>query len=313
MTLPDPPHNQPRIPTWVVVVVGLGASLLWAWWTTLGALVERWSSDPQCSHGFLIPVVAVLLLWHRRQYCPNEPEPAGWWGVALLGTGVLLRLAGTYLYVEWLDHLALLPYLAGVVVLVGGWPAWRWAWPALVYLVFMFPPPFQLMTALSAPLQALATVASTFTLQTLGWPATSEGNVIVVGTTRTEVVEACNGLGMLMAFFAISTAVALLVKRPLLDRIIIFLSAIPIGVVMNLLRITATAIAKQTLGTEAANRIFHDLAGWLMMPLALGALALELWFLDRLLLPTQPGSPSPVTLTQPGRRLASRYVEDSIV
>src|SRR5207244_1850280 len=95
------------------------------------------------------------------------------------------------------------------------------------------------------------------------------------------------------AFFAISTAVALVCDRPLLDRVILVLSAIPIGVLMNLIRITATAIAHQTLGAEIANRLFHDYAGWLMMPLALGAMLLELWLLQKLLVPRKEAAAAP--------------------
>jgi len=266
------------------LVLGLG--LVWAYGSVLAALFQRWRADPQSSHGFLIPLLAVFLLWQRREQKPADwPTTYNWWGVALLAVAGLFRLLGVYLSFDWLDSMSLVISVAGLVILVGGWQAWRWAWPAVVYLVFMIPLPYQIETALSGPLQRLATQASTFTLQMLGYPAISEGNIIVLEHTRVGVNEACNGLGMLVAFFAISTAVALVCDRPLLDRVILFLSAIPIGVLMNLLRIAATAIAHQTLGPEAANRIFHDYAGWLMMPFALGMMLLELWLLQNLLVP----------------------------
>ena len=85
-------------------------------------------------------------------------------------------------------------------------------------------------------MQRLGTIVSTFALQTLGLPAVSEGNVILIDDLHIGVLEACNGLGMLSAFFAISTTVALVIRRPLADRVGVFLSAIPIGVLMNLIR-----------------------------------------------------------------------------
>ena len=100
--------------------------------------------------------------------------------------------------------------------------------------------------------------------------------MIIVGDYRIGVLEACSGLGMLSAFFALSTTVALVVNRPTAERVAVFLSAAPIGVLMNLVRITATAYVYATLGSAAAHAFFHDLAGWLMMPLAFAALWLEL-------------------------------------
>jgi exosortase len=277
----------------VVPALVLGTALAWAYGSVFVSLFHRWSTDPQSSHGFLIPVLAVFLLWLRRDSMPGPwPTKLNWWGVGILLFAALLRLTGVYFSYEWYDSISLIPALVGVVVLLGGRPAWRWAWPALLYLLFMIPLPFQIETSLSGPLQRMATLASTYTLQTLGFPAMSEGNVIVMENTRVGVSEACNGLGMLVAFFAISTAVALVCERPLLDRVIVFLSAIPIGVLMNLIRVTVTAIAHQTLGSEIANRIFHDYAGWMMMPFAVGAMLLELWLLQKLLVPRREATPA---------------------
>src|SRR5262249_8377614 len=134
----------------------------------------------------------------------------------------------------------------------------------------------QVETALAHPLRRLATVASTYCLQTLGFPALAEGNVIVIGALKLGVIDACNGLGMLVTFFALSTAAALIAARPLLDRLVIVASAIPIALVANVVRITGTAVVYETLGSDVGELLKHDLAGWLMMPLALGLLWLEL-------------------------------------
>jgi exosortase len=80
------------------------------------------------------------------------------------------------------------------------------------------------------PLQHLATVCSTYIMQTIGLPALAEGNVIVLGNGRIEVEQACSGLSMLMIFFALATAMAILVRRPILDRFVILASAAPIAI-----------------------------------------------------------------------------------
>ena len=94
---------------------------------------------------------------------------------ALLLAGIALRLLGTWWFYASFDAISLVPCTAGMVLLVGGMPVWRWAWPAVLFLGFMIPLPFRVASALSAPLQTLATITSTFVMQTLGLPALADG------------------------------------------------------------------------------------------------------------------------------------------
>jgi hypothetical protein len=61
------------------------------------------------------------------------------------------------------------------------------------------------------------------------------------------------------------------------------LSAVPIALAVNIVRITATGALYVWAGPRIADLVFHDLAGWLMMPLALGLLWLEARFLSYVL------------------------------
>jgi exosortase len=187
------------------------------------------------------------------------------------------------LFFDWFEAFSLVPMLAGAALLLGGWPALRWSWPAIGFLVFMLPLPFRLETGLSQPLQRVATLVATYTLQTLGLPALAEGNVILIHEARIGVVSACSGLGMLLLFFAIAAGLVLRVRRPWPDTLVILASAAPVAVAANVARITATAFLHVTVGGRWADLVFHDLAGWLMMPLALGLLWVELQVLSRLL------------------------------
>lgn len=264
----------------------------WAFGSTLTELSHVWKTNDQYSHGFLVPVFAALLLWLRRERLERtELRPSLLFGGVLLALGIGVRLFGVYWYYLWLDPISLLPCLAGVCWLVGGRVAWKWAWPAILYLTFMIPLPYRVATALSAPLQSLATVVSTFLMQTIALPALSEGNVITLNDARLNVVEACSGLRMLVVFIALSTALALLTRRPWLDKLILLVSAVPIAVVSNILRITATGILHETTSSETANAFFHDLGGWLMMPLGLLLLTVEMKILSHLFIAPPPAPP----------------------
>lgn len=272
----------------------VAAGTLWAYWSTLAEAAERWARDPQYSHGYLVPVFAAVLLWLRRQQLPAAWPPWSIWGIPVLAAGIGMRLFAAYYHYVWLDPISLLPCLAGVCLLLGGWATFRWAWPAIAFLAFMIPLPHRVAVAASGTLQRIATVASTFVLQLLGLPALAEGNTILIDEIELGVVEACSGLRMLVIFFALSTGVALLIQRRLWEKLVIVISAVPIALVSNILRITATGILHRSAGSDFANLFFHDLAGWVMMPLALGFLWIELKVLDRLLInPTQATPPRP--------------------
>ncbi len=261
-------------------LLGLTLICAWAYWPTLNAMAGKWLHDPQYAHGYLVPFFSLFLLWRRRAMLSAVIPQNYWYGVLLVAAGAALHVLGAYLYFDWLDAFSLLPCLAGFCVLLGGWPALRWAWPAIAFLLFMIPLPFRVETAFGLRLQSLATLASTYTLQALGLPALSEGNTILLPGGAIGVAEACSGLSMLTTFFALATAVALVVRRPWLDKIVILLSAAPIAVAANVARITATALAQEWVGRDLAHHVFHDLAGWLMMPVALALLWVELRLLS---------------------------------
>jgi exosortase len=202
------------------------------------SLVDR----PQYSHGFLIPIIALGLLWLRdvpREVTPFQPS---WLGLPLLATALGMRLWGGWFYFDWLEWISLIPAVAGVCVMTLGTKAFRFAWPSIGFLVFMIPLPYRLEVSLLQPLQNFATQCATFVLQTLGLAASSQGNVVWIGETAVGVAQACSGLRMLTVFVALATALALIVERGGFDRTMILASAIPIAIVCNVIRVTVTAI-----------------------------------------------------------------------
>jgi exosortase len=273
---PTPRRLAPLAP-----VVIVAACLTWAFWPTFIDLLGTWNTNPQYSHGFLVPFFAAFLLYVRRDKLDPGALRPSLLGMPLLVLGLAVRLAGGYGFVS-LEALALIPCVAGAVLLLGGWAAWRWAWPAVLFLGFMIPLPYSMSLWLSGPLQRLATISSTFIMQVLGLPALAEGNVILLDEQKIGIVEACSGLRMLMVFFALSTAVVLVTKRHWLDQSIILASAVPIALLSNLIRVTTTGLMYEAGHGELAHAFFHDVAGWVMMPLALGMLWVELKVMSHL-------------------------------
>jgi exosortase len=235
---------------------------------------------------------ALGILWMRRETFPAGQSRAHWSGVLLVAAGAVMQVVGAFVYMRWLSGISLLAYVAGITVLVAGWPVLRWAAPAIAFLAFMVPLPYRLEVAMKYPLQRISTVASAYMLQTLGLPALAEGNVILLNEHELGVIDACSGLKMMIVFFALATAVALLSKRRLGERLLIVLSAVPIAILSNVARITVTGVMYEVAGPKWANLVFHDLAGWLMMPLALVILWGELALLSVLIIDDTPTAPA---------------------
>lgn len=283
---------------------------VWAYWTTLGEISERWVNDPQYSHGFLVPLFAGFLLWRRRAKLRLDELRPRWWGVGVVFAGVGLRVAAHVFYQPWLDAGSLLVVLAGLCVAVGGPRLLSWAVPAILFLGFMIPLPYRAQTFLGGSLQSVATTASTYVLQTVGIPAVAEGNVILLSNTRLGVVEACSGLTMMVTFFALATGVAILVRRHWAVKVVLVLSAVPIAVAANVARITVTGVLAEASQDDLSRAVFHDLAGWFMMPLGLTLLLAGLFVMDHVVRPARtappPARPAPSLLSQP-RAVAATF------
>ncbi len=262
----------------VLTAVAATAALVLAYEPSFRFLVDQWNRDPNYSYGFFVIPIAAMIFWSRRSMIVRSRTTPVWW--PLLFLPLLAVVAVRYPLYEWNEQFvetATIPFVvAGLVLAVGGWHLLRVAYPAVIFLLFMLPLPTSLNQWLAQPLQRLATMGSVSLLQLFGLPVMSEGNVIIIGATPLEVARACNGLSMLLSFVTLIAATVILVQRPAWERVVLMLSAVPIALVSNILRITATAVCYHRMGQVAGDKIAHDLAGWMMMPLALALVWLEL-------------------------------------
>jgi exosortase len=233
----------------------------------------------------------LYLLWYRRDMLPTVPQKGSWWGLALFGIWAMVIWSGVYFNFTWFEPFSIVPCLAAVTLFIGGWQIFLWAWPSLAFLFFIVPLPGLLSSFLGDPLQRIGTHVSVFVIQTLGIAAQAEGNVIKLrDTPQLEVAAACSGIKMLMLFFTLCIGAAFIMRKPIWERILIVVSAPPIAVIANVFRITLTAILfviaehMPWLMTRAtAEKVYHDFAGLLMMPLALLILWGEMALINKLL------------------------------
>lgn len=204
-------------------------------------------------------------------------------GLLILAVAVVLRLVSAYLGLDVPEMWTLPLAVMGVAMSTLGWQAFRWCWPAAVVLLFAFPLPFTMERELLVPLQGLAARGGAYLLQTLGLEASTEGaHFIRLGELQLGVVEQCSGLRMTTVFIALVFVYVVLVPLPKWQIPILLLSAIPIALVVNILRITVTGSLYVYGNPELAQRVFHDWAGYLMPLMAVVLLLFLRVLLDNL-------------------------------
>lgn len=284
---PSPPPSAAAADrTWIPEVLLVAVFLVFAYAPNLLYLITIWNNEPNYSHGFLVIPIALVILWRRLSDSPIDwstlRAPAWIW--AVLGVLLLGRALAYERSMQWFESATIVPVTACMAFALGGWPLLTRAWPAIGFLVFMLPLPPSINTMVALPLQRIATKGSCFALQLTGLWVVPNGNVITLNTPagpqQLEVALACNGLSMLMTLAATVTAAVILVPMPAWKRLVILLSAVPIALVSNIARIVATGWFYYYMDGARAKEVAHDWSGYLMMPLALVLVGLEIWILS---------------------------------
>ncbi|MBR5709328.1 MAG: exosortase/archaeosortase family protein [Thermoguttaceae bacterium] len=271
-------YAKEEISMWAMFGILLVALTL-AYSKSLQIAMDSWNTELY-SHGYLIPFMAAALLWLRRE--PYRPFPMWhrWVGVALLALTLIGSYLAEFFAQEFVMQMSFVPAVAFCFLIAGGWPLFRWAGPICFILFFMFPLYWGLERHLLEPMQLWATTSSAFMLQLFGFMAIQEGNVITINDIPLNVVGACSGLRMTTIFVALSLFFVLISQRTWWENLIILLCAIPIALIVNIMRITVTGIGYSIFGVGGtAEKLIHDWSGLAMAPMAL----IILWGVVRLL------------------------------
>lgn len=278
-----------RLPVEWCLAAALGLFLCISYFDTAVNLVGRWNGDPNYSHGFLVPLVSVYLALRKRESTAEEsasltsPRGGVLIGCLLLIGGLASRAITVVLSSLVAECFSLLAVLAGLVLVIGGRGWWRRLWAPVGFLIFMVPWPSAVYSRIAFPLQLFVSQVSAIVLQILGIPVLRDGNLIHLPGQTMHVAEACSGLRQLTAFLAIGACAALLAARPRWYRLVVLASSIPIAVIMNVLRVTASGLLLQWGDANLIQGWLHTAEGLVMVGMGLGLLMLELSLLDWLL------------------------------
>jgi exosortase D (VPLPA-CTERM-specific) len=252
------------------------------YYTALKRLVlHDWAMEDY-SHCYLIPFVFLYLLWEKRRELAITPSAASWLGFIPFVFGILMfwlgELSGELfsLYISmWLVVVSLLWMNLG----------WRkikiMAFPLFILLT-MFPFPNFINNRILLNLKIVSTQIGVALLQLYGMSAYREGNIIDLGFTQLQVVDACSGLRYVIPLLVLSLLLAYWFKAAMWKRIVLVLSSIPLSVMVNSMRIAITGILYSSWGAQVAEGFFHGFSGWLIFMLTIPVLLAEMWLLKKI-------------------------------
>lgn len=248
-------------PLWQVAV--LGTLSLWIYWRTLAHLALQWGRDPNFSHGFLVPLFSAYVIWQKRNQIAKVVAKPSWSGLVFLFCGILLLLVGEMGAELFLARTSLLLLLAGIIILYFGWTFFRSVLFPWAFLLLMIPIPAILFNKITFPLQLLASRLAAVVLPVFGVPVLREGNIINLASIALEVAEACSGIRSLMSLLTLAIMYGYLMDKRSRVRWVLAISAVPIAVAANSIRVIGTGLLVQYWDPEKAEGYFHESWGWL--------------------------------------------------
>lgn len=245
----------------------------------LQELVVRWMRQEEYSHGFLIPVVSLWLLWVRRDALIGSIGTPSWTGPLLILFSACLHIAGQLSALFLLSQLGFIVALVGIVLSTGGFSLLRVSIFPIVFLLFAIPTPYFLDSVLSWRLQLVSSELGVAFIRLFQIPVYLTGNIIDLGSYKLQVVDACSGLRYLYPLMSLGFLAAYLFQAPLWKRVVVFLSTIPITIAMNSIRIGAVGVTVDWWGPSMADGALHLFEGWIIFIACSALLAAEIFVL----------------------------------
>lgn len=249
--------NAPLLVLFLCTIV----TLLGLYIPIIRGLAADWSSNDNYSHGFFIPLISAYMVYTMKGELQKLPvRPKNW--------GILLLLAGLgQLYVAcvgsefFLQRTSLILVLLGAALYLWGTPVTRKTLVPVLYLLFMIPLPAIIWNKIAFPMQLFSSAITEQVIRLIGIPIFREGNVLHLAQTTLEVVDACSGLRSLTTMFALAAVFAWFTDYTYWKKWLLFVTAAPIAIFANMVRLTATAGLASVYGEKVAQGFLHEFSG----------------------------------------------------
>ncbi len=224
-------------------------------------MIKDWGENDNYSHGYLIPFIFGFMIYLLRDELSKIKIVPSNWGLLIIIMGLCQLMVAKIGTEYFLQRTSMIVVLFGMSLFLFGKKITKKVSIPLFYLIFMVPVPVILWNHVAFPMQLFASSITETIIQAMGITVYREGNVIHLTETTLEVVDACSGLRSLISLFALSGAFTFIVDLSNLKRWLLFFSAAPIAILINIIRLVSTAVLARWMGADAAQGFLHDFSG----------------------------------------------------
>lgn len=260
--------------------------------SVLGGWMDQVTRDSEWHFCLLVPLLVGWLIYRDREAIKRLSMAGSWWGLAGILVGLVFFWVGYKVDTGYPGFVAFHLVLGGLIVLLGGWGWARALFFPWLFLMFMWPL-FPLEERLAFPLRMMTASVSGGFLNLIGFSVVREGTALysagdaLVGLGqgdlfRLDVEEPCSGIRSLFSLLMISALYGYLTLKSPGKRLILFLSAIPMAMAGNFVRMVMLAMASSWFGSEFAvgrnidghqeMSFFHSMAGFAVFGVALAGM-----------------------------------------
>lgn len=264
----------------VLFVIAIGLAFL-TYWTGLSEAVFRWETQEEYSHGYLIPMVTLYILWEKKDLIASAISEPRWLGVVVIFVAIIILMVGEISALFLLIQYSFVLALIGLSLVTIG-DATKYTAVPILLLLFAIPLPYVIEVLLTAKLQLWSSSIGVSFIRMFDIPVFLEGNVIDLGVYKLQVVEACSGLRYLFPLMSLGFIAAYFYQASFWKRAIVFLATIPITIFMNSFRIGAIGVLVDNWGISMAEGFLHDFEGWIIFMACAVILFALIWLLERM-------------------------------
>lgn len=246
-----------------------------------------WGSD-DWAHAYVVPVISGYAIWRNRELLRRTSPVVFWPGLAIIAFSIV----SYFFFVFGLpNHMgqgfSIILTIFGMALLNFG-PKMTGALTfPIAYLAFGVTISQSIMTGVTFQLQLIASKGSWILLNVFQVQTELAGNTLLISTRHGDIIplnvaEACSGMRMVIAFYALGTAIAFLSTKAWWQRVALLLLAGPIAIFVNVLRVASLGVLSLW-NPEFAKGNAHIFVGILWLIPAFFLYVFCVWFLNRLI------------------------------
>ncbi len=228
----------------------------------LAWLLEVWSHNDY-SHGYLVPLVSLYILWEQRKRFLSLPlEPAYPALIIIIISLALLVVSRSSAFIQ-LEGASLFFIIPGILLLLFGRHVTRAALVPWLYLSFMLPW-FDVFISHVQPYFQIFTAILGSKLLSLLYPVFLNDIYIYLPSITLEVAKECSGVSFFISVLAIGFPLVYLTQRSWSQAAVVLVLGMIITVLANSIRVAMAGILGENFGPDLLHGPAHILQGWLV-------------------------------------------------